>query len=390
MTLSTHYGIACMWFRAIKEERLAVRNTIVLVLLTILVALPATAQSQGDLSVRLTTTPEINQIGPDNTFVRTTLSVVDAKGQAVSNAYLKLHLMSPPGNPIISTDFPIVENTSLLKYEGTLPTGTLEFDSIYPIRGEYSFQVEAGRDPSNLSFKDTLHLGLSENRNEVMNATIMMAILLGLGLVAGLIIGNGARARRMATAGLILALGVGLISSGTAVVRAQDGDHDGHEASAGAAPPPPPFTEHVTQGELTLTYAMDPGVGEVGKLNTLSFTATDGSGALIPDTTFDVKFWHIEDDKPVFATTLYAPTGQTQFEFQFFDGAEHEIWLTAHNALGQVELNKVVTVKGIEPPLSVRIKTTVFLTLITLVGILIGLRIQLSRGKTRELVPMRI
>lgn len=388
MTLSTNYVIACMWLRAIEKERLAVRNTVVLVLLTIFVALPATAQSQGDLSVRLTTTPEINQIGPDNTFVRTTLSVVDAKGQAISNAYLKLHLMSPPGNPIISTDFPIVENTSLLKYEGTLPAGTLEFDSIYPIRGEYSFQVEAGRDPADFSFKDTLHLDLSENRNEVMNAIIMMAILLGLGLVAGLIIGNGARARRMATAGLILALGVGLISSSAAVVRAQDGDHEGHKASAGAATPP--WTEHVTQGDLTLTYAMDPGAGEVGKLNTLSFTATDGSGALIPDTTFDVKFWHIEDDKPVFATTLYAPTGQTQFDFQFFDGAEHEIRLMAHNALGQVELNKVVTVKGIEPPLSVRIKTTIFLTLITLIGILIGLRIQLRRSKTQELVPMRV
>lgn len=388
MTLSTNYVIACMWSRAIKGERLAVRNTIVLVLLTILVALPATAQNQGDLSVRLTTTPEANQIGPDNTFVRTTLSVVDANGQAVSNAYLKLHLVSPPGNPIISTDFPIVENTSLLKYEGTLPAGTFEFDSIYPIRGEYSFQVEAGRDPSNLSFKDTLHLGLNENRNEVTNVIILMAILLSLGLVAGLIIGNGARARRIATAGLILVLGVGLIGRSAAVVRAQDAGHEAHEASAGAATPP--WSEHVSQGDLTLTYAMDPGAGEVGKLNTLSFAATDGRGALIPDTTFDVKFWHIEDDKPVFATTLYAPTGQTQFEFQFFDGAEHEIWLTAHNALGQVELNKVVTVKGIEPPLFVKIKTTILLTLITLVGILIGLRIQLGRGKTQELVPMRV
>ena len=150
----------------------------------------APAQSQGDLSVKLETNPAAGQIGPDNTFVRTTLTVVDASGQAVSNAYLKLHLDSPPGNPIISTDFPIVEDTALMNYEGILPNGVLEFESIYPIRGQYSFEVEAGRDATALSFKDTLNLSINENSNEVMNGVIFIALLLVLGLVAGIIIGN--------------------------------------------------------------------------------------------------------------------------------------------------------------------------------------------------------
>jgi hypothetical protein len=340
----------------------------------------APAQSQGDLSVKLETNPAAGQIGPDNTFVRTTLTVVDASGQAVSNAYLKLHLDSPPGNPIISTDFPIVEDTALMNYEGILPHGVLEFESIYPIRGQYSFEVEAGRDATALSFKDTLNLSINENSNEVMNGVIFMVLLLVLGLVAGIIIGNGARAQRMAAAGVVLlVLAVGFISSSVSVARA----HDGDEVSDVE-----PFTESATNDDLTLTYTMDPGAGKVGTLNTLTFEATDSSGALVPDTTFEVKFWHIEDDKPVFATKLYAPTGQTRLDFHFFDGAEHEVRLTASNATGTVDLTKVVDVEAVDPPLPVKIKTTIYLVLITFVGILIGLRIQVIRGKNRELAPV--
>jgi hypothetical protein len=351
----------------------------VLVLWVILLGV-APAQSQGDLSVKLETNPAAAQIGPDNTFAHTTLSVIDASGQVVPNAYLKLHLDTPPGNPIISTDFPIVEHTTLLNYEGTLSNGVLEFDSIYPIRGQYTFEVEAGRDATNLSFKDSLSLNLNENSNEVINGIIFIALLLILGIIAGVIIGNGARAQRMATAGLILlALTGGLVGSSAPLVQAHGG---GNESNI------EPFTESATSGDLTLTYDMTPGAGKVGTLNTLTFEATDSNGAPVPHTTFEVNFWHIEDDKPVFATTLYAPTGQTQLDFQFFDGAEHEVRLAASNTTGTVNLTKVVDVEAVDPPLSVKVKTTIYLVLVTLVGILIGLRIQVSRGKNQELAPM--
>ncbi len=340
----------------------------------------APAQSQGDLSVKLETNPAAGQIGPDNTFVRTTLTVVDANGQAVSNAYLKLHLDSPPSNPIISTDFPIVEDTALMNYEGSLPNGVLEFESIYPIRGQYNFQVEAGRDATSRLFKDTLSLNISENSNEVLNGIIFIASLLILGIVAGIIIGNGARAQRMAAAGIVLlVLVAGPISSAASVARAHGGD-EGSDVE--------PFTESATNDDLTLTYTMDPRAGKVGTLNTLTFEATNNNGVLVPDTTFEVKFWHIEDDKPVFATTLYAPTGQIQLDFQFFDGAEHEVRLVASNAIGTVDLAKVVDVEGIDPPMPVKIKTTIYLVLVTFVGILMGLRIQVIRGKNRELAPV--
>ena len=339
------------------------------------------AHSQGQVSVLLETSPTADQIGPDKTLTATTLRVVDENGQPIPNAYLKLHLDAPSGNPFISTDFPIVEGTPLLDYEGILPEGSLEFEYIYPIRGTYNFKVEAGQDAATASFQDTMSLRLSENGNEVLNFIIFVIILLGLGLVAGFIIGRGARAQRLATTGVIL-LVIGLTGTSVGRVQAHGG---GDQADA------EPFTESGSNGDLTTTLSMSPGMGQVGTLNTLTFKATDAQNELVPDTTFDVTLWHIEDEKAVFATTLYAPSGETALTFQFFDGAEHEIRVAANNAQGTAELQRAVEVEGFDPPLPTKLKTTFYLALITLIGILIGLRIQVVQGgKKQTLAPLGV
>jgi hypothetical protein len=350
-----------------------------LLLLLFLLFLGPPAQGQSDLSVVLETNPPANQIGPDSTLTQTTLRVVDANGQAIPNAYLKFHLDAPPGNAFISTDFPIVEGTPLLEYAGTLPEGVLRFDYIYPIRGNYNFHIEAGRDDTTLTFQETLTLKLRENRNEIFNFVFFGLLLLGLGVVAGFIIGRGARAQRLAAAGLVLLFGLSLVSGSVFTVQAHGGG-DGSQAE--------PFTEQSTDGELSLSYSMNPGAGRVGALNHLNLALSNSQAQLVPDTTFEITFWHIEDEKPVFATSLFAPTGQSDFEFQFFDGAEHEVRVVATNAAGVVDLTRTIEVEGLDPPLPVKIKTTIYLVAFVLVGILIGLRLQLVRGKKLEIAPV--
>jgi hypothetical protein len=337
------------------------------------------AQSQNDLTIVLKTTPPAAEIGPDSTFTKTTLTVVDGNGRAAPNSFLKFHLDAPAGNAFISTDFPIVEGTPLIEYEGVLPNGVLEFSYIYPIRGLYNFEAEAGRNATTLTYKDTLSLTLTENRDEILFFAIFAALLLGFGIVAGFIIGRGAKAQQMAAGGAILLMGVGLLLSSTAIAQAHGGG-DGSNAK--------PFIESATTGDLTVTYAMKPGAGRVGTLNTLTFSATDTHSQPVPDTTFDVAFWHSEDEKPVFATTLYAPTGEANLNFQFFDGAEHEVRLTARNTVGLAQLTRAIEVEGINPPLSAKIKTTIYLVLITFVGILIGLRIQTAQSKKQQFAPV--
>lgn len=53
-----------------------------------------------------------------------------------------------------------------------------------------------------------------------------------------------------------------------------------------------------------------------------------------------------------------------------------------------MDLTSVVGVEGLGPPLPVKIKTTVYLIALVLVGILIGLRIQVVHAKKLEAMPV--
>ncbi|GEM_PF-2146769 len=332
----------------------------------------AWAQEDG-LQVVVTTDPPPEQIGPDRTLARTTLTVVDASGQPVPGAYLKLHLDAPQGNPVISTDFPIVEGTSLLEYAGVLPQGTLSFDYIYAIRGQYTFQMEAGRDAASLRPMAPFRMTLRENPDEVRNFLLLVAGLFLFGVLAGAIIAGGAAAQ---SAVALLLLGL-ILFPGMAQAHSNDPPSD-----------VAPFTQEARNGDLTLVYEMAPGAGKVGSINRLAFRLLDAQGQPVPETTFDLVLWHVEDDKPIFATTLFAPEGVTSLDFQFFDGAEHQVRLSAQSPAGEVSLARVVEVEGINPPMAVKVKTTIYMLLLVLIGILVGMRLRLARARGRSLAPV--
>ena len=347
-------------------------------------------QAQEGLQVTLVTIPSADEIGPDDTLATTTISIVDGTGQPVPNAYLQMHLDAPKGNAFISTDFPIVEGTPLFEFEGLLPDGRLEFDYIYPIRGTYAFEVRAGMSADTLNTAenttDTLSLTIRENASEVWNFAIFAAFLLLFGLIAGYIIGGNARPQPVALGALsILFWGivVGLFAENPSVVSAHNA---AHSAAHGGDTPSntDPFVEELSQNGLTLRYAMDAGAGRVGTLNAFDFTLTGANDALVPDATFSVDLWHIEDDKPLFSMRLPAPTGTSHMMFQFFDGAEHEVRLEASSPQGNVKLARLVEVEAIDPPLFTKLKTTIYLVFFTFLGILIGLRVRFRQLRRQQ------
>lgn len=323
------------------------------------------ASASAALTIDITTNPSVQEIGPDASFVNTTFTVKDEQGQVVPGAYVKIHVHSPKRNPIISTDFPWVEYTHLIEYAGYLPAGIWSFDYIYPIRGSYRIDVQAGLNPESLSEKKSLALSISENRVELRNIIILLCLLAGFGFIAGTIIGRGARSK-MAMASLTL------ISLGLAVSNVYAEDHAHHGSNSTL----PAFTETAAGSNMTVDFTMNPGGGKVGMLNEVTLTAKDAQGALIPETIFDVKLWHIEDDKPVFSTKLLGKDGRAKINFQFFDGAEHEVRVVAKNGLGEMTLTRVVDVEAIHPPMSAKVKTDIYFVLITFLGILLGLRLQ--------------
>lgn len=150
-------------------------------------------------SVRLTTTPAINQIKPFEAEatnlqppVQTTLKAVDATGHLIENARIHLQILTPPKTPWLTTDFPIVEGTTLLEMEAPAPRGELQFEQMLPIRGTYRFIVKVMPLTPNAftPFQQTLNLSVSENKAKFQNFVILVVILLATGLVGGWIIGS--------------------------------------------------------------------------------------------------------------------------------------------------------------------------------------------------------
>lgn len=345
-----------------------------IILLTMIFTIPVSVANPTTLSVVIETTPEAAKIGPDSSFVKTRINVVDASGKPVPNIYLKFHLDAPRKNQLISTDFPIVESTRLMAYEGVLPEGTYEFEYIYPIRGTYGFFVEAGMNKSDISIKNKLNFSISENAGEKVNFIIFISLLLVLGIVTGVIAG---KSRRSTSAAAIMLIAASLLfgpSGSDAYAQSHGNVKESNKKSTAAVS---------SDNNFNLSFSMSPDSGRVGEMNTLLFKATDHNGNLIPETRFALKLWHIEDGKPVFRTAFFAPTGETSFIFQFFDGAKHEVRLEAVNSVGKAVLMKVVEVEGIDPPMGVKVKTIFLLVFVVFIGSLIGLKIQSSRLKVQ-------
>ena len=342
---------------------------IYLLVVFILISNACNSIAGNHFDVQIQTSPLTQNIGPDKDFVETQIIVKDASGQIVPNVYLRMEMHSPKKNPLISTDFPWVEGTDLMEYEGYLKNGIFNFKYIYPIRGEYLINVYAGADEEAPSEKHTLSLVIHGNHKEFINLLIFIAILFGFGVAAGFVIAKGNESKNM------IALNVFVFSMLSILffnIPNAQADH-GHELYTINVTP---LKEVQSNNQMNLTFEMNPGSGKVGMINFLKFMVKDSEGHLTPNTTFDVNFWHIEDEKSIFSTVLFSKDGQAKLNFQFFDGAEHEIRVVAKNDLGEIQLSKIVQVQALNPSMAVKIKTTFYFVMCTFLGICVGLKLK--------------
>src|SRR6476469_1960992 len=149
--------------------------------------------------VKLVTEPPVSQLIPFEAEathpqkpVQLTLQALDMNGQPLPNANIHLKLLTPPVNPWLPTDFPIVEGTKLLDLTAIAPQGQLQFQQMLPIRGEYQLQVEVTPTVANAftPFQQTLTLPIAENSVKYRNFAVLAVILLGVGFGGGWVIGG--------------------------------------------------------------------------------------------------------------------------------------------------------------------------------------------------------
>ncbi|MEH2289866.1 hypothetical protein [Nostoc sp.] len=368
----------------------------------VLYALIGLAQSPQP-SVRLTTNPPINQVQPleaeattvlgsghYNSPVQLMLQAVDAQGQSLKDAKIRLQLFTRPKNPWFTTDFPIVEGTKLLDIEGNAPTGQLQVQQTLPIRGTYQLQVAVTPLVANAfqPIQQTLTLTLPENSLKFRYFGILVVILLAVGLIGGWVIGG----RQPIQPGEIAPQQVRLLLSGLIVVAIAallwvnisaefaESHHTMSMPGMGEEVPRSSKPAKLQSQGLNMQLSGDEGA-TVGQPAKLQVSVSDAKTSQpVTDVVLKVTTTQLENNWVAFA---YEGTpdsnGKLTWEQEFFDGAPHSIVVEVApqaNATRQFQPFQVaenIPVEGVAPPMSVRLISLTYFTGIVVIGLLLGL-----------------
>ncbi|KHG41837.1 MAG: hypothetical protein HEQ20_03390 [Aphanizomenon flos-aquae KM1D3_PB] len=356
-----------------------------------LVGVSQTSQSQ----VLLSTNPPLEKILPfeagtdrKQSPVTFKLQAVDAGGKLLTNALIKLQISTPPRNPFLTTDFPIVEGTELLELEAAAPNGKLEFEQMLPIRGNYQIQVNVSPLVANAfaSYQQTLNLNVRENPVKYKFFAVIAAILLSLGLLGGWVIGGQEEikegeiapqsVRLLLSALTVVAIVTLLFINITAEVAEAHGDAH--------SPKNEKIAPSISQSQGMEVRITGNKLATVGRLANLAVEVKDSTtGAAIKDVGLRVKAIALEDNLTVFAYQGFPNSeGKLIWQEQFFDGAPHKVEVEAVSLpesprqFPAVKVAQFVEVEGIAPPMYIRLIGLFYFTAIVGMGMAIGLLIQ--------------
>ncbi|MBE8968894.1 hypothetical protein IQ277_22515 [Nostocales cyanobacterium LEGE 12452] len=349
--------------------------------------------------VLLSTNPPLERILPfeaeaekPQSPVKLTLQAVDAAGKSLANAKISLQILTPPHNPWLTTDFPIVEGTKLLQMNALAPDGKLEIQQILPIRGNYQLLVKVSPLVANAftAYEQSLNLNVRENPIKYKYFVIIAAILLSLGLLGGWVIGGQEElqqgeiapqsVRVLLSALTVVAIITLIVINISAEVAEAHGS--GHNSNSTEAVAP---SSQKSQG-LEINLEGDKNA-TVGKLANLALQVKDSAtGQPITDVALQVKAIATEHNLTVFDYKgIPDEQGKLIWLEQFFDGSPHKIEVEATPLTGSsrqfapVKVAQEVEVEAIAPPMYIRLIGLFYFTAFVGIGMAIGLLIQHRR-----------
>ncbi|MBN3893358.1 MAG: hypothetical protein HWQ43_31030 [Nostoc sp. JL31] len=349
--------------------------------------------------VLLSTNPPLERILPfeaeaekPQSPVKLTLQAVDAAGKSLANAKISLQILTPPRNPWLTTDFPIVEGTKLLQMNATAPDGKLEIQQMLPIRGNYQLLVKVSPLVANTfaAYEQTLNLNVHENPVKYKYFAVIAAILLSLGLLGGWIIGGQEELQQ----GEIAPQSVRLLLSALTVVAiitlivinisAEVAEAHGSEHHSNSTETIAPSSQKSQGLEINLGGDKN---ATVGKLANLALQVKDAAtGQPITDVALQVKAIATEHNLTVFDYKgIPDEQGKLIWLEQFFDGSPHKVEVEATPLPGSsrqfapVKVAQEVEVEAIAPPIYIRLIGLFYFTAFVGIGMAIGLLIQHRR-----------
>ncbi|MDZ8184300.1 MAG: hypothetical protein RMX96_05475 [Nostoc sp. ChiSLP02] len=381
-----------------KKYRLFGFISAVCITLSILYSLVGNSQTPSS-RVLLSTNPPLERILPfeaeaekHQSPVTLTLQAVDAADKSLKNAKISLEILTPPSNPWLTTDFPIVEGTKLLQMNAVAPDGKLEIQQILPIRGNYKLLVKVSPLIANAfsPYEQTLNLNVRENPVKYKYFVVIAAILLSVGLVGGWVIGGQQELQEgeiapqsvrllLSTLTVVAIAALLFINISAEVAEAHGSEH--HSNSTEVIAPSSQKSQGLEiqlQGDKNAT---------VGKLASLGLEVKDSAtGQPIKDVILQVKAIALEHNLTVFASKgLTDREGKLTWQEQFFDGSPHKIEVEAitnpesSRQFTPVKVAQEVEVEAIAPPIYIRLIGLFYFTVIVGIGMGIGLLIQHRR-----------
>jgi len=346
-------------------------------------------------TVKLQTQPPLEQVIPDKTVVKFQLQALNNATQPLSNAQVRVRLLTPNPTPWLTSDFPIVEGTELLNLEAIATQGNLEFEQVLPIRGNYNIEVAVT--PQVIGafepFEQSLTFKVPENPVKYRNIVILAIILLGVGFGSGWILSGdqtidegeiAPQPVRMLLSGMtIVAIAVLLLVNLSAEVNALD-----HEFVELASATPAISKNQTVQVELSGdTQAV------VGKLANQTVKVTDPTtGEPLRNVQVSIQSVALESNALMFSYQGSPDiTGKLTWQEQFFDGAPHKVTAkvvplsSTSQKFAPLEVSQEIEVEGIAPPLLIRFISLFYFTLIFVVGLAVGFWFNNSKLSIRSL-----
>lgn len=350
------------------------------------IAIPESVQSGSSQagaiqinSIQLETQPPLSQVVPAHDLVKLQLKALDANQRPLRNAQWQLTLLAPPQTPWFSSDFPIVEGTTLLDTQA-IPTGdAVELSTVLPIRGNYQLQVTVQSETIAKPLTQTFVLHVPENPIKYRNTAILAAILLAVGFGGGWIIAAQPQTRsteiapqsvRLLLSGATIAAIVSLL---VVNISAEQTTH--HEAHSAAESSESIVEQADRSGNWKLEYVGDSeaSVGSPAKLAARVIDTTTNQP--VRNAVFQIEAIALEHGEPVLSYQGKPDQqGLLTWEQQFFDGAPHDIQIqaTVNPNLSPLTLSQTLDVEGISPPLLVRFITLGYMTAIVALGMALG------------------
>ena len=335
-------------------------------------------------SVQLQTQPPLSQIIPDGEPVQVTLQAIDAAGQSLSDARFQLQLFTPNKTPWFTSDFPIVEGTTLLELDTIAPDGKLQFEQTLPIRGDYGLKVRVAPSVAGIfePFDRTLQFSVPENPMKYRNAAFLVGILLLAGFGGGWIIGGDQtlqsgevapqKVRLLLSGVIVIAIGVLLyVNISAELTSSHDHGTGTHDHGTGTEVSPNIAVQRTPDLEIRLSGDRKATVGELANQSVQVLNVKTGK----PEAGVTIKAQTIslEDNRQIFA---YQGTtdakGQLTWKEQFFDGAPHQVSVEAISSNTPIRVSHEVEVKAIEPPLYIRLISLTYFTAFFVISLWAG------------------